>query len=114
MNNSALEHSFYLDSSLWHTEDTLNSRKEFRSGFVKACSCSRDQTQPSITSPGEGLQRHVCKRGLLPNVPRCAFLATLESLSHFDHLLFFPAPLDLGVCSSPAQFSVWHAVWNKI
>lgn len=50
MNNSELEISLYLDSSLQHTEDTLNSRKEFRSEFVKACSSSRrDQTQPSIT-----------------------------------------------------------------
>lgn len=32
-----------------NTEDTLNRRKEFRSGFVKTCPSSRDQTQPSIT-----------------------------------------------------------------
>lgn len=59
MNNSELELSLYLDSSLRHTEDTLNSRKEFRSEFVKACSSSRrDQTQPSITEVSIPVKNH--------------------------------------------------------
>lgn len=59
MNNSELEISLYLDSYLQHKEDTLNSRKEFRSEFVKACSSSRrDQTQPSITEVSIPVKNH--------------------------------------------------------